>query len=523
MAEFISAIAAARLISSGDTVGISGFVGCGHPEAITKAIEEIYLAEGKPQHLTLVYAAGQGDGREKGMNHFGHPGLLKRVIGGHWNLAPKLGHLAVEEKIEAYNLPQGVIVHLFRAIAGHKPGVITHVGLKTFVDPRLQGGKLNALTQEDLVEVIQLGGKEWLFYKAFPVNIAIIRGTTADERGNISMEKEAMVVEALSLAQAARNSGGKVIAQVERVTKAGTIDPKLVKIPGVLVDAIVVAPAHLHEQTFAGDYNPALSGEIKLPDTSLPTLPLDERKIVARRAAYELIPHTNINLGIGSPEGVALVAAEEGLGDYLNLSVESGPTGGVPLGGLAFGAAINPEAIIDQAYQFDFYDGGGLDVAFLGMAQLDRRGNVNVSKFGPRIAGAGGFINISQNAKKLVFCGSFTTNGLEVMISDGKLVIKNEGKVAKLVEQVDQITYSGELGAANGQPVIYVTERAVFVLTREGIQLTEVAPGIDLKTQVLDLLPFPLPVAPNVKTMDERIFRPEPMGIRDRILAKEAD
>ena len=518
--KFVSAEEAIRLIKSGDTVGTSGFVISGHPDAISKAIEKSFLETGEPANLTLTFGASQCDGKSNwGLNRYAKEGLVKKVIAGHWGLQPGLIKLAMDNKIEAYNFPQGVMMHLYRAISGKKPGIVTHIGMKTFVDPRETGGKLNDISNEEFVKLIEIDGKGYLFYKSFPINVALIKGTTADEKGNISIEKEGIALEFLALALAAKACGGKVIAEVERVTQSGTLHPMMVKIPGVVVDAIVVAkPEFPNGEAF----NPSLCGEIRAPLSSVKPLFLDERKVIARRCAMELIPNAVVNLGIGMPEGVGTVAAEEGISDSMVMTVEPGVIGGVPLSGVWFGTAVNPDVMIDHPNMFDFYDGGGLDLAVLGMAEMDQYGNINVSKFGPRIAGAGGFINITQSTNRVVFCGTMTAGGLKLEIKDGKLNIINEGKIKKLIKKVEHITFSGEYGRTSGQKIMYVTERAVFELRPEGITLTEIAPGVDLEKDVLAQMEFKPLIAPDLKLMDQRIFQEQiPMGIKEEILKKE--
>lgn len=515
-AAIITAEAAAALVKDGDTFTTSGFVASCIPEALNKALEKRFLETGHPRDITYIYAGSQGNRDGRGAERFARKGFLKRFIAGHWATVPAMASMALHNEIEAYNVSQGALVHLFREIAAHKPGVITPVGLGTFIDPRNGGGKVNEVTTEDIVELVTLKGKDYLFYPAFPIHVAFLRGTYADERGNVTMEKEIASLESTSVAQAVKNSGGIVVVQVESVVRAGTLDPRLVKIPGIYVDYVVVAAPEDHEQSLGCAYDPTLSGERRAPTVSTEPLPLDAKKVIGRRGALELEQDVVVNLGVGAPEYVASVASEEGIGDRMTLTVEGGPVGGIPQGGPRFGSSVNAEAILDQGYQFDFYDGGGLDLAYLGMAECDPMGNINVSRFGPRIAGCGGFINITQNAGKVFFCGTFTAGGLKVRIADGRVIIDQEGTQKKFIRQVEQITFSGDIAITRGQPILYITERCVFELCKDGLHLTEIAPGIDLQTHILDQMEFEPKIDRKngeIPLMDSRIFSAELMGL----------
>ena len=515
--KIVSASDAAALIKDGDTLTTSGFVGIGVPDELLAAIEARFLETGHPKGLNLVFAAGQGDGKTRGLNRLGHEGLLKGVVGGHWGLIPRVAALAVEGKIEGWNLPQGCISQLYRDIAAGKPGMLSRVGLETFVDPRNGGGAINALSTEPKVELMQIGGEEVLFYPAQRLTVALLRGTTADEAGNITMEREALTIDNLAQAMAVKNCGGVVIVQVERVARARTLPARDVHIPGILVDAVVVSKPENHLQTYATAFNQGFTNRIRTPEGEIPPMTLDARKVIARRCAFELPVNGVVNLGIGMPEGVAAVAAEEGLLEHMTLTAEPGVIGGQPASGLDFGAAVNTDAVIPQNSQFDFYDGGGLDMTCLGLAQADASGNVNVSRFGSRLAGAGGFINISQNARAVVFAGTFTAKGLEVVIDDGTVAIRQEGRQRKFLDQVEQVTFSGTRAARLGQPVLYVTERCVFELTPEGLKLTEIAPGIDLDRDILALMAV-RPLIDELAEMDARIFCNREMDLRTDLL-----
>ncbi len=516
--KIIEAEDAVAVIHDGDVVASAGYGGNGTPDQLLVALEQRFLKTGSPRNLTLVFAGGQGDMSEKGLNRLGHPGLLKRVIGGHFGLIPRIEKLAVGNQIEAYNLPEGILTHLYRDIGAGKPGTLSPVGLGTYVDPRHGGGRMNAMTTEEIVRLMEIDGEEFLFFKAFPIKVALIRGTTADPDGNITTERESLTLENLALAIAARNSGGIVLAQVERIAAEGSLDARRVQVPGVLVDCVVLADPEHHMQTYGTQFNPAFAGELRVPQKKALAGKLNDRKVIARRAALELSPNCVINVGVGTvPDQVPLVADEERVQDLITLTVDPGVMGGVPMSGLDFGAAVNYQAVIDHCSEFDFIDGGGLDAAFLGFGECDAQGNVNASRFGDRLPGCGGFINISQNAKKIVFVGTFTSGGLQLEIAGGKVGITKEGKFAKFVAEISQTTFSADYARWRGQEVLYVTERCVFRLGPKGLTLSEVAPGIDIERDILALLPF-VPAIDGPRAMDAAIYQPGAMGLRSRML-----
>ncbi|MES2258307.1 MAG: CoA-transferase [Pseudomonadota bacterium] len=511
--KIISADEAGTLIADEATIFLGGLAMTSLPEEVLKGIERTFLTSGHPRRLSTWACGAIGNSGDGGMVHFAHPGMIKRTVAGHFGQTGKeMMKMVYDGEVEAYNFPQGSLSHLLRHIAGRTPGLLTKVGLGTFVDPRLEGGKLNASCSEDLVRLVEFGGEEWLHYPCPKIDVAIIRGTVADENGNVTLDKEGVLLEQLAIAQAARACGGIVIVQVERVVAAGSLHPKAVKVPGVLIDYVVIGKPENHMQSIVTQFDPALCGDLRVPLNSLVPMALDERKVIARRAACELTPGAVSNLGIGIPAGIPSIAAEEGVAELLKLSIESGISGGVPAQLGDFGLAYNAEAIIEQASQFDFYDGGGLDASFLGLAQADARGNVNVSKFSGRPVGCGGFVNITRSTPKLVFCGTFTAGGLKVEVGDGQLRIVQEGKSRKFIEQVEQITFNGIDAAQRRQSVLFVTERAVFELTPEGLELTEIAPGVDLERDVLQHMGF-RPIMRKVRQMDAALFQAEWGGL----------
>lgn len=529
MSKFINAKDAALLIKNNDVIAVSGFAGLAVPESLIKALEERYVKSGQPKDLTLMFAAAQGDGNNRGLNHLAHKGLVKRVIGGHFNLAPKLAQMMSYNIIEGYNVPQGVMCNLFRDIARKSSFTLSRVGLGTFVDPRIEGGKVNKISEEKIVELTKINGEEFLLYHHPNINAAFIKGSYCDESGNISLDHEATYSEALHIAQAVKNCKGIVIVQIDKIVSKDEMKCRSVKIPKIYVDYIIeVSDENEKEQVLGMKYDSRLTAEAenihqntvvisKYNTRNLNTFyddrrgnsgirQLDVRKVIGRRAAMELGKGDIVNIGIGIPEEVSKAASELGINKYITLTVEPGPIGGIPQSGKKFGASANPECILDQLNQFDFYDGGGLDIAFLGMAECDKEGNINVSRFGNRLAGCGGFIDITQNTEKVVFCGAFTAKGLKVSILDGKIKIENEGRNKKFKTKVEQITFSGEKAKNSKQKVIYITERAVFELKKDGLHLIETAPGIDIKKDIIDLMEFKPIINDEIKLMDKWVF-----------------
>jgi propionate CoA-transferase len=520
MIKLIDADAAAALVKDGDTLIVGGNGGTGAPEKILAALENRFLAESHPRDLTLFHVTGVGAVTEKGLCHLAHKAMIRRVIGGNYGLQLPFMKLIVGNEIEAYNFPQGVMSQMCRAMAGKQAGVLTHVGVGTYMDPRQDGGRMNARTTEPLVELIHAAGQELLLYRAPTPTIAMIRGTTADEDGYVAMDHEATTREDLSIAQAVHNAGGIVICQVKRLARRGSLHPQMVKIPGFLIDYFVLDPDQM--QTYATAYEPSRSGETRLPLSAITPDPLTERRVIARRAACELQVGDVVNLGVGISAMIPNVAAEEGISELITLTVEAGVIGGVPGYAREFGTAVNPLAIVDQAYQFDFYDGGGLDCAFLSFAEVDGEGNVNVTRFGNRYDGAGGFINITQGAKRLVFSGSLTGGKFDIAVADGRLAIRKDGELQKFVPKVGQISFNGRIARERGQSVTYVTERAVFRLDADGVVLCEVAPGVRVKEDVLDRLGFAPRVADRLKIMDARLFKPGRMGLANDMNGMQA-
>ena len=517
--EKITADEAAALVEDGDAILISGSGG-GHavPEALLAAVERRFLAERKPRGLTSVSVVGVGDRAALGASHLAHEGLLKRAITSALVDSPGLVRLAAENKIEAYTLPQGVLSQLMRDMAAGRPGLVTKTGLNTFVDPRQQGARQSPRTPPDFVEVVNLAGEEWLFFKPVPVSVAFLRGTTADEDGNVTMEEEAVLGEMLAMAQATRRAGGIVIVQVKRMARRGTLHGQHVRIPGILVDFVVVDPEQ--RQTYATYYDPSYSGELRIPEGDITSLPFGPRKVIVRRAAMELFPGAVCNLGAGVSTGLSTIAAEEGLLDAAILTNEQGLIGGAPIMGRDSGGGQNFAAMIEQPAQFDFYDGGGLDLAFLSFAEVDAEGNVNVSRFGDRIIGVGGFINISQNAKCVIFSGTLTAGDLDIGWENGRTIIRREGRHPKFVPKLEQICYSASMGRAQGQVALFVTERAVFRVGATGLELIEIAPGLDPERDVISKMRFRPVVSRELKEMDPRIFRPGLMGLSADLHAK---
>ena len=501
------------MIPDGAVVASSGFVLWGTPDWLFKALEDRFLETGHPNRLECVFLGSAGL-ENSGFDRWAHEGLVSKIIAGHIGLNPNISRLVSENKCQAYNWPHGVILEAFRAAICGQESFLTKTGLQTFVDPRLDGCKMNQAATEDMVRLVDVEGEEWLRFPTPTFDVGLIRGTTADAYGNVSIEDECSPLNLRDIAMAVHRCGGKVIVQVKNLC-AHKLPAAQIEIPGAFVDAVVQCPEPetYHRQTQNLYYAPEYCGRIDIPTETLKILPLDAKKVIARRCAMELKPNALINLGIGIPELVGNIAAEEELNDDLILSVEDGITGGVPGSGDTFGAALNAIGLLPRSTTFDLYNGGALDMAVLGLAECDAVGNINVSKFGPKVPGCGGFVNITQSSPLVLFAGTFTA-GAMVEVIDGKLCILREGKVKKFKKKVQQITFSGTYANSVGQKVLYVTERAVLELTKDGLMLTEIAPGVDLQRDVLDQMEFRPLIAAELKTMDLRLFSVASMGLR---------
>lgn len=502
----------ADLVKDGSTIVVTGNGGgMLEPDAVFAAIESRFLESGHPRDLTLIHSLGIGNGSERGISRFAHKGMVKRVIGGHWSWSPQMQRLAKDEEIEAFTLPSGVISLLMRESGAGRPGLITHVGLGTAYDPREGGGAANDLARkaDRLSEIVVLGGEEYIRYLPIRPDFAIIRGTYCDQAGNISCSEEAGDLDSYALALAAKNAGGQVLAQVRERRDANACHARLVSVPGVLVDCIMEVADQ--PQTHAGGYELSLAGA---PDAGQPlaqtfdgmTAPISARAIIARRAADEITDGQSVNFGFGIPGGIAAIMSKQNRLDKIWISVEQGIHNGQLIDGALFGAAINPNAIMRSTDQFDYYSGGGADIAFLGVGECDEAGNVNVSQLGGDVVGPGGFVDISQGAKQVVFCGTFEAGGLGVSSMDGLLSIDQYGRIPKFVEHVREVTFAGGVAAAQGKSVIYVTERAVFKLTPSGVELIEVAPGVEIQADVLDRMGFAPSVSDSLTTMGAHCF-----------------
>ena len=519
MGKTILSAAVISLIRDNAIIGIGGFGGFSAPDEILSELAKSFSTHGRPKGLHIVSGISPGDLTEDGygLSIIKEPGIIASIYSAYMAMSPSIGRAVSSNQIAGYGVPLGVYGHLLRAIAGKKPGVLTRIGLHTFCDPRLEGCLINSRAREsgrEVVSLVEFDGAEYLHYKPFQPDICIIRGSYADEYGNISLEEEAVHSEQRAMAAAVHNSGGIVVVQVKDIFKRGALDPRKVSIPGVLVDYIVKAKPENHPQGYDGSaFRPELIGDERQKLNTIRPMGLSARKICGRRAALEITGGSLVNLGFGMPDSVASVVNEEGLSHQVNFSIDTGVYGGVPVKGVCFGASVNPEAIIPTTDSFDIYDGGVLDAAFLGIGEVDEDGNVNVSKFGSRCTGPGGFINITQSTKKVCFMGTFTDGSMDYRIGDGKLSIINDAPGIKFKKKVGQVTFSSRFAAENKQQVFYITERAVFQLEKEGITLTEIAPGVDLERDVLAKMEFRPRISDNLRLMDERIFRDEKMKI----------